>query len=181
MRKLRLALVLPIIQVAIAAILLQAAYRTRLPRGSDAIPDVRLICRGLNAPALVFRLPNLMAPEATWIPKLPSVFGFDVDDVYFLVGVVVVWYLLGRALDQRRSSRKEGGSKKATAFVVYPLLLALGGLLFYGGLKDFGNPRSPNLGSPVGAFLTLMWSVGLIVLSGRRLVRAIRPAFRGPI
>jgi hypothetical protein len=175
MHKLRLALVLPVIQFAIAAILLQWAYRAPIPRGSEAyVPTVRLVCRGLNAPALLFRMldPFRLGPPFDSGPR--SMLGFDRDDLFFLVGVIVAWYLVGRALDHRRSSSIAARKRIANALIAYPLLLALGVLLLFLGMHDVQNPGYENLDPPFGAWLTLMWSASLIFLSGRGLVRAIR-------
>jgi hypothetical protein len=179
MRRFRLALVLPVIQFVIAAILLQWGYRTPVPRGSELyVPTVRLICRGLNAPALLFRFLNPISrgPEFDWIPR--SVIGFDTDDIFFLFGVIIVWYIAGRALDQRGTSTTAERSGIAVVLVPGILLLALGVLLSLVGLHDLGPSRPNNPGPPIGAVLTLMWSVTLICLSGRRLVQAIRPVPR---
>lgn len=175
MHKLKLALVLPIIQLAIAATLLQWGYRAPVPRGSELyVPTVRLICRGLNAPALLFRMLNPigLGPAFDWVPR--SMLGFDTDDLFFLVGVIIVWCLVGRALDQRRTSTTAARSRMATVLIMCLLLMAVGGLLLWLALHDLQHPGYENLDPPVGAFLTLMWSASLVVLSGKGLLRAIR-------
>jgi hypothetical protein len=175
MRKLKLAWFLPVIQFVIAAILLQWGYRAPVPRGSELyVPPSRLICLGLDAPALLFRLldPVPWGPEFDWIPR--SILGFDTDDLFFLVGVIVVWYLAGRALDHLWTPRTAKRGSMAIVFVKCSLLLAAGVILFFFGLQQLG-PHPPNYPAPtVGAVLTLMWSVALIFLSGKGLVRAIR-------
>jgi hypothetical protein len=171
-RKLRLAWVLPIIQVLVASILMEWSKRAHGPRRVEYyVPTSWLICRGLNAPALLFRFlnPRMWVPTWDWVPR--SVLDFDVDRVFFVVGVAVVWYLVGRGLDQRGISKTAGRHGVATAFIVYPLLLVLGVLLLYGGLRDLMNPITPY--APVGASLMLIWSAVLILLSGRGLARAI--------
>jgi hypothetical protein len=175
MRRLRLALSLPVIQFGIAATLLQWGYRTPVPPGSEMyIPTARLVCRGLNAPALLFRIldPFTWGLAGDRIPR--SMLGFDTGDIPFLVGVIVVWYLVGRALDKRRISKTAERSRIAVALIAC-FLLSLGGLLFSAGLHDLGPARPNNSSPPVGAVLTLVWSAALIFLSGRGLARAIRP------
>lgn len=180
MRKLKLAVLLPTIQCIIAAILLQCKYRAPVPRGSELyVPTVWLICRGLNAPALLFWVlaHYLFSWEtmSTWVSRSRSIFGFYADDIFFLVGVIVVWYFVGLAMDRRRTESTVG---KGVTTIVCSLLLALGVLLFALGLHDLGPGRPENIDPPVGAFLTLMWSISLIFLSGRGIVRVIRRAFR---
>ena len=170
MRKLRLALVLPITQFIVATILLHWGVRVEF-----YAPTPRLICWGLNAPALLFTSldPGRWGPTFAWWPG--SIIGVDMDDVFFLAGVIVVWYVVGRALDQRRTSvsaaRRLG---MVTTLIVQVLLLALGALLLVGGLWDLRHWQFGVVGQPPWrAVITLMWSAGLILLSGRGLVRAI--------
>ncbi len=177
MLKLRLAIVLPIIQFVFAVILLQLEYQATVPM---YVPTARLICRGLNAPAALFNAldPIEWGMAPSWLPH--SVFGFDTGDLFFLAGVIVVWYLVGRALDQRRAFKAAGRRQVVTAWIVYPLLLTLGGFLLFAGLQDFRLPQFSNLGyRPERAILTLIWAAGLIFVSGRGLAGAIRRRIRG--
>jgi hypothetical protein len=179
MRKLRFTWFLPAIQFVIATILLQWGYRAPVSRGSEMyVPTGQLICKGLNAPALLFRFldPIPWGPKFDWIPR--SILGFYTDDLFFLAGVIVVWYIVGRALDHRRTSRRARQSSVAIALVRCSLLLALGVILFFAGLRDLGPRRSNNPAPPVGAILTLVWSIALIFGSGRRLVASIRSSPR---
>ena len=170
MRKLKLAMVLPIILFAVAALLLQFAG----PR-DFYVSTPRLICWGLNAPALLFRTLNPIGwgPTFGWLPR--SVLGFDTDDLFFLAGVIFVWYFVGRAIDRQGGSKPKARPRTATALIVHTLLLAVGGLLFYLGLRDFQDPTFGNLGHrPYRGILTFLWSGNLIFLSGRALVRVTR-------
>jgi hypothetical protein len=176
MQKLRLAWVLPITQVVVAAILLQWGN----PHVSMYVPTARLICWGVTAPAMLFRGLGLLLGswESTFPWMTRSVGGFYTDDLFFLAGVVVVWCSVGRGLDQRRTRQTTGERGTVTALTAYTLQLVLWGLLFILGLDYLRNPPFNNPDYPVVAIPILAWSVGLIFLSGRRLVRAIR-AFRG--
>jgi hypothetical protein len=179
MRKLRLALLLPVVQLLLAAILLRWGDTTHLRASEDHTPTVRLICWGLNAPALLFRAldPIRLGPTYSWIPT--SILGFDIDDICFLVGVAVLWFFIGRAIDKRGSARTTGRRGMVAALVGYTLLLALGGFLLYAGPYDLEHPVSDNPNQPVRGILTLMWSVALLYLSGRGLTKTIRRALRG--
>jgi len=144
------------------------------------VPTARLICRGLNAPAVLFNVldPIEWGVAPSWLPH--SVFGFDTGDLFFLAGVIVIWYLVGRALDQRRALTAAGRRQVVTALIVYSLLLALGGLLLFAGLQDFRPPQFSNLDyRPERAILTLIWAAGLIFVSGRGLVGMVRRPIRG--
>lgn len=169
MQKLRFALLLPVIQAVVALGLIEWGEQTPGPRGADSfVPTAWLVCRGLNAPALLFR--------SLWAPTLDSplrlIVGLDTSDFLFLLGVIVVWYFVGRALDQRSTLTPVGGRAVASAVTVHLLLLALGGLLLFVALHDF-EYQVTSL-APVGAFLILLWSVSLLFLSGRGLLKAVR-------
>ncbi len=169
MRKLRLSLSLPLIQFLVAAILLQWGYRTPVPPGSEAyVPTSRLICRGLNAPALLFRIfdPFVWGQEWTRIPR--SLLGFDTGDVPFLVGVIVLWYLVARGLEKKETLKITDRSRKAAVLAAISLL-SLGLFLASVGLHDLGPGRPNNTSPPVGAVLTLVWSIALIFLSCREI------------
>jgi hypothetical protein len=92
------------------------------------------------------------------------------DDVFFLAGVIVVWCLVGRALDRRGTPRSVARGGVLIALFAF----ILGCLLFFVGMHDLGPSRPDNLGSAVGAVLTLIWSVSLIVIAGRALTKVIR-------
>jgi hypothetical protein len=92
--------------------------------------------------------------------------------VLFLLSVIVIWYVVGRALDRQRATRQISDHRAGTVLVVHLLLLGAGGVLFFSGMDELRNP--PGNPNPVGALLSLAWSVGLILISGRALFRAIR-------
>jgi hypothetical protein len=174
LHKLRLALIMPVIQFVVAATLLQWGYRTPVPPGSEIyIPTVRLVCRGLNAPALLFRILDPFTWGVEWHDVPRSILGFDTGDIPFLVGVIVVWYLVGRTLDKRRLISGTAVRSRIAVALVACFLLLLGGFLFSAGLHDFGPGRPNNPGPPFGAILTLVWSITLIFLSGRELLTLI--------
>jgi hypothetical protein len=164
MRKLRFALVLPITQVVIALILLLWADRTPVPPHLDYSyhPPAWLICKGLNAPVMLLLVP--FGGDWYFVPSRPIV-----GRGLFLIFVAVVWYLVGRAVDQREAPRPARVRRMVTVLVVRSFVLAAGGLLFYSGWNELSGPIT----TAVGAFLTLTWSASLIFLSGRALVRMI--------
>jgi len=171
MRSMKLAVVLPTFQFMVAAILLLPQYRTA---ATFHVTTDRLICLGLNAPALFFRLldPIGWGPAFWGLPR--SILGYDTDDCFFLMGVIVVWYLVGRALDHRRTSEVARRPRLVVVLTAYPFLLALGGLLFVLGVAGFQEPQFSNFGHrPEREILTLMWSVSLIFFSVRGIVKAI--------
>jgi hypothetical protein len=181
MWKLRLGFVLPVVQIVIAVILLQLDYRTAAPYGSDSyVPAVRWICRGLNAPALTFRMlhPYFWGVTWDWVPRY--ILGFVADDFLLLVGVAVVWYFVGRAVDKRRS-----GEVRENQLVIRlaksAFLLALGGTLALAGLREWSQSAILWLVAPgrlVGALLILIWAASLITISCIGIVRVVRQKAR---
>jgi hypothetical protein len=158
MRKLKLAVALPAVQAIVAATLLYMAGPLRGP----PVPTARLICVGLNAPAMFFSFVGV-----------DTIFGIDASDLFFLLGIIVVWYFVGRALDRRRVPRTIRESTMVRA-VTHSFLLAMGGLLLYIGLLNFRYPIFENLGRrPERGILTLSWSCCLIFFSGKALLRMI--------
>jgi hypothetical protein len=165
MHKLKLAIFLPIIQFAIAVILLKQAGRPDF-----YVPTSKLICWGLNAPALLFRGQALWGPISVLVPG--SIRGVDAGDLFFLLGVIVVWYLVGRALDRKRNLENECGPIRPMAVVAHCFLLVVGGLLLYVGAALLGDVNYR--GRPERGILTLLWAVSLLFFSGRALMRSAR-------
>jgi hypothetical protein len=169
MRKLKLAIILPIIQVLVATVLLLQADRTRGPGGVDYhfFPPAWLICKGLNAPAMLLLVPF----GGTWyfVPPIPIV-----GRALFLISVAAVWYFVGRVLDERRAPSQAREHRVAITLILRFLLLVAGGILFYGGWNEFGAPIS----TLVGLLLTFIWALSLIVFSSVSLLRLLRDRHR---
>jgi hypothetical protein len=94
----------------------------------------------------------------------------------FLVGVVVVWYTVGSALDRRRVAAAVPSG--ALPWTLYSFLFASGVFLFVLGLDAWRNPRYNNPDYPVFAALVLLWSATLLFISSRIFVRLLRKALR---
>jgi len=111
MNKVRFIVILPASHVAIVTILLEWERIAPVPRGVELyVSTPRLICHGLNAPGLFVRVLDYYLLEfesrPVWLSR--PLFGLRSDDFFFLAGVIAVWYVVGRALDHRRTSRTPG-------------------------------------------------------------------------
>lgn len=177
MRKLRLALVLPGAQLVLAAILLYWGHRVlaRPDYRDPALPSVTLVCFGISAPALIFRV--LGAWLSTWrADQAPAVIlGFWIDEWFFLIGVAVLWYWIGRWFDRRTSSEPP---TKSASFIIRSLLLnlfviALGGYLL---LETIRRPQQwgASVGRIAQGVFFLTWSVILILVPCLKFVRGIQ-------
>ena len=92
MPKLRFALALPIIQVVIAFLLMERAKYEHSSAGAEYfVPTSWLICRGLNAPALLLSALN---PEGLGVSLERPSTSIDIGSLLFLVGVAAVGSLL---------------------------------------------------------------------------------------
>lgn len=161
MRKLRFTIILPSMQVTVAAILLQWGYRTQPPGVATNVPPVRLICMGLNAPAMLFNTldPLSWGEHWDWGPRY--LIGFDRGDLFFLFGVAVVWALCGRALDSRDAARVPRKLAKTRAVAAFLVLGSVGTILFVAAVRDL--TRTSDLRAP----FFFAWALVLILLSLR--------------
>lgn len=180
MRKLRLAIVLPIIQVVVASLLLLWADRAAIPPPNFSV--AWLLCRSLNAPVMLLMI--LFGGNWNFVPQIPFV-----GRAFFLITVGFVWYLVGRALD-RRGAKPAREPRIVTVLAVRSLVLVTGLLLLFIGWRELSDKIFPSVSAfltfmrmagftlpilgLIGTFLTLAWSVSLIFLSGRTFVRLIR-------
>jgi len=175
MRKLRLPIVLPIIQFVVAAILLQLG---------DRAPDyyygsiAQRICWAVNAPAVVVASPayyvEWRALPFNWAAR--PILGFYFGDLFLLVGVIALWCFVGRALDRRWEPQTSGWRGIEVAWSKRAIALALGCLSFLMGLSDLYDRKDGYLDYVPGP-LELLWSISLIFVSVRGIVRAIH--YRG--
>ena len=75
-------------------------------------------------------------------------------------------------------TRALGTFSSFSAFNTFSILNISFFILFFAGLQEMMYPRYNNPKDALGAFPTLMWSITLIFLSSRRLVRRFaRPFF----
>jgi hypothetical protein len=108
-----------------------------------------------------------------WV--IASIAGLYMDDLFFLTGVGVLWYLVGRSLD-RRPARPAFKAPTATGLIARLLMLAVAGYLLVLGLGWARNPHFDNPSLVVVPMLT--WSLILMFLSARWLVTAFRSVYR---
>ena len=187
MRKPKLALVLPIVQVGITAILTQWADRVSwiLLSNSSRAPgrlvhlhlfmiELRVIWRGVNAPAF----------PVGWLAELLPMYrilGFGVDDLFYLAGVFVLWYLVGRRLDRCRIETPPADPRTTSGKIPFHLLImALGMCLLFLSLLEFHREISFARDYFIRFYdlavctLFLLWSLILLIFSGVSLTRGIR-------
>ena len=157
---------LPVIQVLTALVVMCGGHDSI----AAYVPTTQLVCWGLNAPALLLRAQAGWGPLSLLLPG--TVLGVDISDLLFLMGVGAVWYFVGLAIDYRQSTG--GLSDSRILSVIYPLLFALGALLFVFGLTCWTQPRYNNPNYPILAILVWSWSATLVFVSAKTFVRVMR-------
>ena len=180
-QKLRLALVLPVTQVIITAILtlwadrvtwLLIANSTRVPgpyvRVHLLAISLRLIWRGVNGPTC----PICVAGSANYL-----ILGFSVGELVYLAAVVVLWYLVGRFLDRRRGLQPPAqyqSQTQGTMIAILTLVWVI--ILFLFGLVEIDrSPRgSFHVEAQIICALLFVWSFLLIAFPARKLFLAAR-------
>jgi len=185
MRKLRLALILPILQLLIALALWP--YPMGSPKGLVAsAPTIRTICLGMDAPALLFPAAVVNRwPVIRWLPLKP--YGlFFTDELAFLFGVILLWGIVGLMLDQLKSATKSLHGRISIANLLINVTLNLA--LIYGGIRLFVAGLDwvfpiPQWGNRLGYFLgsipLMAWAFALIIFPGLTLVKTIRRKYAG--
>jgi hypothetical protein len=180
----KLKLCLPTVQFVVAVAMLSWGHRVGAPRRFDTlyVPTVSLLSFGINAPATLLAFIAELLPIRR-IDRAPaSVFGFGIAELSFLVGVIILWYLIGRVLDRR--GRPGGVSQgEATVWVVSVQLLVMmwGACIFFEALESFRHPGQYNnpIGNLAEGLLFLLWSLSLIVFPAAKLVNATRRRLGG--
>jgi hypothetical protein len=165
MPKLKLAVVLPIMQVILAIVLLKIGNSSELPKGWDTpyTPPISLVCTGISAPAFPLTYFVLLLPRSM---NLSAVLGFSVQQILFLLGVAALWWWIGHMIDRRSSSTKKAGTAGFQIFTsIFGFLL--GGVLLVAGiglwrqalfLRRYATPFAYYL----AGVLFLVWSIVLI-------------------
>ena len=171
--RVRLSLLLPPAQLALAVAMWEWARRTPVPEGLYS-PTVDLVSKGINGPALLCKILTLPFQQTPNWP--PSILGLTADEFLFFVGVVITWYLVGRALDRYVHSKGSGLTRLTAGQATTSLLsMLLGIFMFLGTLTCFSNPDQQN--NPIGysalGVLLLVWSVFLVGVPTLRFAKRI--------
>ena len=179
MFKLRFQIALPIAQLLLAGALIESGRRGFRPSGLDFPypPTSVLICNGISAPAMMFSVGASLLlpgePDRTAV----SVLGFGAKELFFLLGVIFVWFFVGRLIDRRHGVPASGRHAKSIAKPVLDMALMLLSILvlllgaaplFYS--RGFANPT----GAKAASVLWFAWFFVLFFLPGIDLVRHVR-------
>jgi len=179
--KLRLSWILPLVQLPSAIFLLE--WGEHSARSADVIrmrydtlyaATPTLICGGINAPAKLLAATSRLFGRVDHEP--PAIFGITLDYVFFLIGVVILWYVVGQALEDRQSAHDWRPVWTTTKLLLAGGPLALmGSLFFYLSLQGFLSPERWNnlIGGVLQNILILLWSMVLLGVPSLKLVQRL--------
>ena len=176
--RLRFTFLLPLAQLLLALFLLRlgAHLSTGIQRRYDTlyVSTPQLVCAGINAPARLLEGMSHFFYRVDHAP--PTIFGFGLDFVSFLIGIVALWLLVGWAVDKRRSSSelRPVWSAAKLFFVGVPLAL-LGALFLYSSVQGFMTPWRFNnqTGNILLSVLLLLWSLVLLGIPATHIFRRL--------
>jgi hypothetical protein len=132
-----------------------------------------LICNGISAPAALFSLgASLLPPEGR-----VSVVGFGAREYFFLFGVILLWFFVGRAIDHRQDWLAPWRmASRITRSLLDVALMLLGILVLLIGAAPILDSRgfANYTGAKVAAVLWLVWFLVLFFVPGIDLMRGFR-------
>jgi hypothetical protein len=177
--KLRLSWILPLVQLPLAIFLLvwgnhseQSADVIRMHFDTLYAATPTMICIGINAPARFFAATSRLFDRVDHAP--PTIAGLTLDYVFFMIGIVILWYLVGRTLDNRRLGRSAWSITKLL-LIAGPLAL-LGSFFFYDALQGFLRPGRYNnqIGNISESLLFMMWSLVFLAVPALKVAQRLR-------
>jgi hypothetical protein len=189
MWRVKLKWILPPMQLAIAAVLMwHWGYVAYLPKGSDSpyVPTSRFICDGINAPAvLLSNFFKALLPKRWQSFEFWSISSLHGDVLPFLACILLLWYLVGRELDRRRSTADGTSVKRSADVLLNSFLVAWGVLLTIFSLANFSDFQGLSkwgnfVGNIIEGSLSWAWSLILIIIPGLNLMNAIQSKNRVP-
>lgn len=174
-KSIKLSWILPIVQLALAVVLLKWPFR--MPQVDTLYqPTARLIAYGVSAPALYVQVLSPLCDKIDQV--LPGLLGFGAHELAFLLGVIIVWFLVGRSWDRHRCrpTYTRGRRPGWKTFITNLCLILLGLPFLVGGIHDLRTLGQLNndWGNYVESALYLVWGLALFVFPGIALVGAIR-------
>jgi hypothetical protein len=176
--QLKFSLALPPSQVLLALALWEWGRQASRARSLDTFywPTSALVSYGINAPAVFMKLLAFPFTRGNWF-SAPSVLGYGLEEVFYFLGVGILWFLIGRKLDKQASGQPHVKEQRALPRVFANLFLVfLGVALLVEGVSGLRNPWKWGnyAGNVVESVFFLAWSLILVGFPGLQVVRGIR-------
>ena len=170
MRKLILMLILPVVQLIIAWVLLtcRGAY-------SAYLGDTRALCIAINAPIALFMVPIYRFAPIRWMPS--EILGIRSDDFLVLLTVVILWLIVGLAIEYMawpRTSKRSTPTARQAVFCVSLVAFAIW-LFFRIAMDWMARANSQHWFYIADGLIATAWSLLLVAFSAWMLLRAYRP------
>jgi hypothetical protein len=177
-RQLKYSLFLPPSQLLLALALWEGGRQVSRARSLDTFywPTSALLCYGINAPAVFVKLLAFPVTRGNRF-SAPSVSGYGLEEVFFFLGVGILWFLIGRELDKEASGLHHEEKQRTVPRVFANLFSALLGVaLLIEGISGLRTPWKWGnyVGNIVESVLFLVWSLILLGFSGLQVARGIR-------
>ena len=173
MRKLRLSILLPTIQLPLAVTLWEWGARIRTSTvGPDHFRSGPLLSYGINAPAVFLRLAAFPFTRTDSSASHLSLFGYGLEELSFFLGVVILWVLVGKYFDLRMSNttlhNRQSTRRALSIDLIAALIVAVMAIaLFVEGVEGLRIPFrwGSYWGTIEESVLFLVWSVALLFFS----------------
>ena len=197
--KVRLRIALPVMQLLIGIVAFYANHQFSWVFFSDykgpPTPRVlvlaklalsaKVFCMGVSAPALLFWFFGASATESRPDTQPLSVVGFNMGEILFFLGVVVLWFSIGRAIERHLSCKPSSHERLSIPDRCNLILLMVWGVVLLTTdiwfLRDLSLSTSGWTPNSFVDFLriavmsmALIWSMLLIVLPARIFAQASR-------
>jgi hypothetical protein len=174
MKRSRFSIVLPCAQVLLALALWRVARHDdtfrRLRLDTLYAPTAWLVSNGINAPAILFRWLGRPFDASAVNEAFANRFDFELSEAAFFVGVAVVWFLVGRAIDLRiardvaPATPPRGNALSTFMYILLGLLGALFAVEGFYGFRNLGRWNNPH-GNLIQDVLFLAWAIALLYIS----------------
>ena len=161
--------VLPVMQFLLAVALLIAGRHSNPGKIVDFPypPTSLMVCGAISAPAALLEvLVRSLLPLDRLNHSPTTLFGFQLEDIVFLIGVVVLWYMVGRFIDTRETLKTEPSGKAGLLPGASALVAAAAALLWLGIWPILDRGSILNLtGTILSSILKILWSGFLLWLA----------------
>jgi hypothetical protein len=132
------------------------------------------VLSGINAPAISLQILALSIGL-----RGHPVFGVPIENLFYLIGVFVLWFFLGKALDHHTLPTNSNVRGISTVWICLNFsLVGLGALLLFGSVSSYpAFAHTHHFCWSCWAFsvaIGVAWGLGLVTLPGVDLVRGFR-------
>ena len=166
MSKLGYRFTLPAINFALAAILLVGGRQMPSPSHSDFpyTHPLVTVCKAITPPAVLFQiLTSYVLPHRLTSRSSVLIPGVGMEDMLFLLGLIISWYLVGWVIDHLARLRTSGNRPVKVVFGLLSILFGV--FLFCVGIVPLTDSRgyAHATASVIAGICWLAWSLGLVL------------------